>query len=77
MLKRLLAALSGKNLLYQTTGLAFLGQPNDIAVSVVSIGGMPREWASKVRIQEVPSDHISYFLTEASLRALAESFEHA
>jgi WD40 repeat protein len=44
---------------------------NDIAVSVRSIGGVPESWAVNVRIQEIAADHISYFSTEAGLRALA------
>ena len=71
-LERLVTALSGRNLLYRTTALAFLSKPNDMAVSVASIGGLPRYWATRARLVEVPSDHISYFLTEASLRVLEE-----
>jgi pimeloyl-ACP methyl ester carboxylesterase len=72
-LHRLLAALSKQRILHEATSLAFFGAPNDIAVSVKSISAVPEAWTTRVPIQQVPSDHISYFTTPAALSALADA----
>jgi len=70
---RLLARLKALNLLHVATAPAFFGEANDIAVSVANIRRQPlgREPAASVR--EVPCDHLTYFNTEAGLRALVEA----
>ncbi len=53
--------------------LRFFGEPNDIAVKVDSIKSVPKGRKQSPHIQEVPCDHLSYFLnepTEAGLKAL-------
>ncbi|MHC5763759.1 esterase/lipase family protein, partial [Nostoc sp.] len=44
--------------------LPFFGTPNDIAVIVDSIMSIPRGRSHPPNIQEVPCDHLSYFLSE-------------
>ena len=53
--------------------LPFFGEPNDIAVKVDSIKSIPTGRSHPPHIQEVPCDHMSYFLnkpTEVGLQAL-------
>ncbi|MDJ0595672.1 MAG: caspase family protein [Pleurocapsa sp. MO_226.B13] len=53
--------------------LPFFGAPNDIAVKVDSITSIPTGREHPPNIQEVPCDHMSYFLnepTEVGLKAL-------
>lgn len=54
--------------------LLFLGQDNDIAVSVQSIYGMPddRDPAPR-RIEMIACDHMTYFTAPVCLRALSDS----
>ena len=71
--QRLLSRLAPQRLLHGTTALAFFGQPNDIAVSVSSIKSVPAGRRPPPSLEpEVACDHITYFNTEAGLRALAE-----
>jgi hypothetical protein len=70
---RLLERLSARRLLHGAAGLAFFGQPNDIAASVASIGALPPHPAQDLQVREVACDHLSYFNSEAGLRALAEA----
>lgn len=44
--------------------LPFFGTPNDIAVKVGSITSIPTGRSHPPHIQEVPCDHLSYFLGE-------------
>jgi len=71
--QRLLGKLSPARLLRGTTALAFFGQPNDIAVSVASIGSVPLDREPRPVVRELPCDHMSYFTTAAGLRALADA----
>lgn len=64
-----------ESFLHRATNPAFAAQPNDIAVSVTSIGAVPQARTPAPTVTEVASDHISYFSTEAGLRALAEALE--
>ncbi len=53
--------------------LPFFGEPNDIAVKVDSIKSIPQWRSHPPNIEEVPCDHMSYFLsepTEVGLKAL-------
>ena len=72
-LERLLDSLRLPTLLHKATALAFFGQPNDIAVSVRSIGAVPLARDPQPVIHEVACDHITYFSTEAGLWALVAS----
>lgn len=56
--------------------LPFFGAPNDVAVKVDSITSIPTGRSHPPHIQEVPCDHLSYFLnepTEVGLKALLEA----
>lgn len=69
--RRLFEKLNLKRVLHATASLAFFGQPNDIAVAVNSITGVPAfEKVDPPR--EVACDHMTYFSTEAGLQALGE-----
>ena len=46
--------------------LPFFGVPNDIAVKVDSIKSIPTGRSHLPHIQEVPCDHLSYFLSEST-----------
>ncbi len=62
-----------KRLFKQVVELPFYGAPNDIAVKVDSIKSIPTGRSHPPHIQEVPCDHMSYFLnepTEVGLQAL-------
>ncbi len=52
--------------------LPFLGQPNDIAVTVKSIQNVDRERVFPPRIQEIGCDHMSYFRHPEGLKALIQ-----
>jgi pimeloyl-ACP methyl ester carboxylesterase len=72
-IQRLLDHLKPQRLLHGATALAFFGAPNDIAASVASIKSVPEGRTPAPQKTEVACDHISYFSTEAGLRALAEA----
>lgn len=69
---RLFSCLRLRPWLHKVASLAFFGQPNDVAVSVESISSLPKT-IGQVTVQEVACDHMSYFTTEAGLRALADA----
>ncbi len=74
LFERLLGKLNLQRVLHKSTEYAvFFGHPNDIAVSVVSIKSVPGGWAKANPPHEVACDHISYFSTEAGIRALYEA----
>src|SRR5262249_31119266 len=71
---RLWEKLKPKNWLHPLTGLAFWGEPNDIAVSIASSQNVPLNRSPQpVLIDPVACDHITYFSTEAGLQALAKA----
>ena len=72
-LARLLSRLSLQRIMHDTAGLAFFYQPNDIAASVKSICAIPAGRVMPATVHEVASDHLSYFSTDAGLRALADA----
>jgi len=74
LLAKLLARLEQMRLIERAAGLAFLGQPNDIAVSVNSALGLPSTHTSITAI-ELPCDHMSYFETDVVLRKLADALQ--
>ena len=59
-----------KKVLHRTTSVAFLFEPNDIAVSVQSIGAVGGDWAHAPELREVACDHLSYFASDAGLTEL-------
>jgi pimeloyl-ACP methyl ester carboxylesterase len=71
-IERLFACLRLRPWLYKTASLAFFGQPNDVAVSVESISNLPTTRRQVIR-RDVACDHMSYFTTQAGLRALADA----
>jgi hypothetical protein len=73
-LGQLLSRLQQMNLLEKTAGLAFFGQPNDIAVSVNSAFGLPAGHTSVTTV-EIPCDHMSFFDEADSLKKLAEALQ--
>jgi hypothetical protein len=73
-LRRLMAKLFTPAINKVIDGLVFGGEPNDIAVSLASIQSVSRERSPKVKIlPHVACDHMSYFNTEAGLKALVEA----
>jgi hypothetical protein len=71
-IERLLERLSLQHALWKTTALAFLGQPNDIAVSVASITHVPLKRDPSPVIKEIGCDHMTYFGTDAGLQTLTD-----
>ena len=62
-----------QSLFKKVVELPFFGEPNDIAVRVDSIKSIPTGRSHPPHIQEVPCDHMSYFLnepTKVGLKAL-------
>jgi len=56
--------------------LAFLGQPNDLAVTVASMTAVNKEETAKLTIfDNIACDHLTYFSSEAGLTALATALE--
>jgi pimeloyl-ACP methyl ester carboxylesterase len=67
-LKRLQQGLFNK-----VVELPFFGTPNDIAVKVDSIKSIPKGRSHPLHIQEIPCDHLTYFInepTDVGLKAL-------
>ena len=61
----------------RTISLPFLGQPNDIAVTVDSIKSINQGKDLQPLIQEVGCDHLTYFIHPESLKALTHAIIHA
>lgn len=70
---RLFSKIAPQRLLHSATGLAFFGQPNDIAVSVASSTNIPAGRTPEPQVHQVACDHITYFTTAASLNVLAQT----
>ncbi|ARV60554.1 caspase [Nostocales cyanobacterium HT-58-2] len=60
-----------QKLFNRVVAMPFLGQPNDIAVTVDSIKGINSERHPQPQIHEVACDHLVYFIHPAGLTALA------
>lgn len=58
----------------QMVEFPFLGQANDIAVTVQSIKSIPEGRKIAPFIQEVACDHLTYFNTSEGLKALSQAF---
>ena len=67
---RLWACIKPRQWLHTVTAPLFFGQPNDIAVSVASITGVPAGRPAQATPIEIACDHITYFSTVAGLEAL-------
>lgn len=68
-----------QSLFKKVVELPFLGVPNDIAVKVHSITSVPTGRSHPPHIQEIPCDHLSYFLSEPTtvgLKALVAAITH-
>jgi hypothetical protein len=70
--QRLFEKLHLQRVLHATASLAFFQKPNDVAASVTSITGVP-EFGNLDPPREVACDHMTYFSSEAGLRALGET----
>jgi pimeloyl-ACP methyl ester carboxylesterase len=70
---RLMKRVLSQNTLHQLTDMAFFGEPNDIAVKVESITKVSGERSVAPSVYEVECDHLTYFSSEAGIRALQES----
>ena len=69
---RLWARIRPRNWLSAITAPIFFGQANDIAASIDSIQSVPAHQTLPSKIVEpIACDHLTYFTTEAGLRALA------
>lgn len=77
VLEALLAKLSPQRVLHAATAVAFLSQPNDIAVAVSSAQAVPNGRAPAAKIVEVACDHITFFSSNAGRRALLEALPQA
>jgi pimeloyl-ACP methyl ester carboxylesterase len=64
-----------RKVLHHTTSIAFLFEPNDIAVSVKSIGAVGSGWGTPPVIRAVACDHMSYFASDAGLKELRAVLE--
>lgn len=74
--QRLLSRLAPQRLLHGVTALAFFNELNDIAVSVASVASVPTARDPQPQVQPpIGCDHITYFSTEAGLRALTEALD--
>ena len=72
-LARLLERLSPRHAFGAAVTAAFLGQPNDLAVSVASAKNLAVNRTPAPAINEVACDHMTFFSTLAGLTALAEA----
>ncbi|MEZ4866976.1 MAG: caspase family protein [Caldilineaceae bacterium] len=68
---RLWQRIKPKHWLYKLTAPVFYGSPNDIAVTVESINGIPANHQQVHAKVESACDHLTYFSTEAGLAKLA------
>lgn len=62
-----------QSLFKKVVELPFFGVPNDIAVKVDSIKSIPQGRSLTPQIQEVACDHLTYFVTDFGLEALASA----
>lgn len=73
LLERLVERLTSTETRNRVLSLAFFNEPNDIAISVKSMLSLPEDRKPAAEVQEIACDHVSYFTTEAGIRALAKS----
>jgi hypothetical protein len=72
-LARLLDRLSPRRAVNATVTAAFLGQPNDLAVSVASARNLAVDRTPAPVFHEIPCDHVTFFSTLVGLTALAKA----
>jgi pimeloyl-ACP methyl ester carboxylesterase len=68
----LLARLSPRRIASDLVDVAFFNQPNDLAVSVASAQSIPTGRKPAAQFYVLASDHVSFFVREASLAEMAE-----
>jgi pimeloyl-ACP methyl ester carboxylesterase len=64
-------------LVNKAIAVPFLGQTNDIAVTVASIQNVNQKRSPQPRIIEIPCNHLIYFQDERGLKALSQAIEQA
>nr|WP_214662832.1 caspase family protein [Amazonocrinis nigriterrae] len=62
-----------RKLFNKTVALPFFGEPNDIFATVYSITNVSSDRQPQPQIQQVPCDHLVYFIHSAGIAALAET----
>jgi hypothetical protein len=70
---RLLARLAPARFVQTVASPFFFGQPNDIAVAVTSMRSIAAGRTPPVDVRPVACDHLSYFNSEAGVKALAHA----
>ncbi len=73
LFKKLVDRLTSPETRNRVLSLAFLNEPNDIAISVKSMISMPSDRNPAPEIVEIPCDHISYFSTEVGLSRIVKA----
>lgn len=68
--ERLVERLASTETRNKILSLAFLGSPNDIAVSVESVRALPA-YSQLESLSEIACDHVSYFASEIGVEAIA------
>ncbi len=67
------AALGPRQLIDRADALAFLGQPNDLAVAVTSAEHLPPGRKPSAELRTVACDHVTFFSSPAGLAALTQA----
>jgi hypothetical protein len=67
-----MARLTSPDFLHTVANPFFLGQENDIAVSVASMENIATGRTSPFAVRPAACDHLSYFNDPAGLKALAD-----
>jgi pimeloyl-ACP methyl ester carboxylesterase len=73
LFKKLVDRLTSPETRNRVLSLAFLNEPNDIAISVKSMISMPSDRNPAPDFVEIPCDHISYFSTEVGLGRIVKA----
>jgi hypothetical protein len=71
------AALGPRRLIDMADALAFLGQPNDLAVAVTSAEHLPPGRKPSAELRTVACDHVTFFSSPAGLDALTQAIGSA
>jgi len=71
----LFSRLSAQRILHSATSLAFLNDPNDIAVSLTSAAAIPAGHTPAPRLVEVGCDHLTYFSSQDGRHVLATALQ--
>ena len=72
LLARIVSRLAPRRLAHDVATLAFLGRPNDLAVSVDSIKSVP---AGSATVDEIGCDHVTYFSSPEGQRAVGQALD--